>query len=195
MRLILEGEWRNMDEPEKAAVGRPPAAKTIRSYAVKFDDEPEDVQRSYALVSWPESFGRDLPWEAVPIFFDLLRWKHGLSPPRPGSAEPPDSPEWLEHELAMSERRQELLEHWVRNRPTVRLVTWLHRVTSAAVLTPDTPFDWRLEMASQLAVAEMAGTPEQRQEILREVESQIATGIYHSLAIYFPEREEEGGKK
>ncbi len=189
IRLALEREWDTIDEMKKVVVGPPPKAKTIRTYVARFDDEPLEVKRSYVLVSWPSSFARgDLPWDVVPAFLDLLRWNHQLSPPRSDSGLPADSPEWLEYEQAMSDRRRDLVKQGIKNRPTVRLVRWLHNITQAA---PNSPFDWRLEMASHLAAAEGAGASELAETVNRNVEAQIAAEFYHSMALQMPGPEKE----
>ncbi len=170
-----------------------PSRRTITRWLREWRALKEEERRPYRLVSWPETFQRpDLPWEAVPVFFDLLRWNHGFSPPRPYPiGVSAASPELLESENKDRERRQELLELGVRTRPSVRLVRWLHRVTSAA---PDSPFDWRLHMASRLAAAEGTELSEETEKSNRDIEARIATELYYDLAPMWAPGPEEGGQ-
>lgn len=170
-----------MEEPGKSSLGPPPAAKTIRSYAARFDNESDEVKRSYAVVSWPESFARgDLPWEMAPTFLALLRWNHGIRPAPRIDISSPEAGEWMHED---HERRQAVVGQGIEHRPSVRVVRYLHELTRAV---PESPFDWRLEMATDISAAEGAGTSDLAEKINRAVEARLAAETYYPISVWFP---------
>ena len=77
----------------------PPSPRTIDRTIERHRDPQNAAQRiDYRYVYWPESFDRgDLRWEAAPVFFELMRWNHHLSPPWPltsGQIADVDDPQW-----------------------------------------------------------------------------------------------------